>query len=173
MRIGGCGLEERHNPNRPTEAPFVRCIYKIDGLEREISRMVDAYVDLQKKSAGPLTGWRIIRKSCCCGTGTLTDRHGGKFRNCWMFPCGRSTAYMERRFKIFLYQSDIGTLWHTVSLVAQGLAEYDRISENVYSKKPSWEQSCGGFLYAPREVEWCQENRRGRVPWHALLPRGR
>ena len=56
-----------------------------------------------------------------------------------MFLCGRSTAYMERRFKIFLYQSKIGTLWHTASLVAQGLAEYDRISENGYSKKPSWE----------------------------------
>lgn len=54
MRIGGCGLEERHNPNRPTEAPFVRCIYKIDGLEREISRMVDAYVDLQKKVSGAI-----------------------------------------------------------------------------------------------------------------------
>ena len=53
-RIGGCGLEERYNPNRPTETPFARCVYKIDGLEREISRMVDAYVDLQKKVRGAI-----------------------------------------------------------------------------------------------------------------------
>ena len=47
-RISGSHFEEQHNPNRPSDAPFARCICKIDELERDISHMVDEYVDLQK-----------------------------------------------------------------------------------------------------------------------------
>lgn len=37
-----------HNPNRPTDAPFVRCIEKIEALERDINRKIDELVDLRK-----------------------------------------------------------------------------------------------------------------------------
>ena len=35
-RVSGSNFEPHYNPNRPTEAPFVKVIEKIDELEREI-----------------------------------------------------------------------------------------------------------------------------------------
>ncbi|WP_298031055.1 sigma factor-like helix-turn-helix DNA-binding protein [uncultured Dysosmobacter sp.] len=36
-----------HSPNRPTEAPFARCLDKIDEIERDIDRRIDELVDLR------------------------------------------------------------------------------------------------------------------------------
>lgn len=47
LGISAAGLEESHNPNRPTEAPFVRTIEKIWEREQEINREVDHLVDLK------------------------------------------------------------------------------------------------------------------------------
>ena len=47
LGISAAGLEESHNPNRPTEAPFVRTIEKIWEREQEINREVDRLVDLK------------------------------------------------------------------------------------------------------------------------------
>ena len=49
LGISAAGLEESHNPNRPTEAPFVRTIEKIWEREQEINREVDRLVDLKKE----------------------------------------------------------------------------------------------------------------------------
>lgn len=45
--VSGSGFELRLNPNRPTEAPFARCLDKIDEIERDINGKVDALVDLR------------------------------------------------------------------------------------------------------------------------------
>lgn len=45
--IPGSGFQPHYNPNHPTEAPFVRCIEKIDAIEREIDAKIDALVDLK------------------------------------------------------------------------------------------------------------------------------
>ena len=37
-----------HSPNRPTGAPFVRCLEKIDEIERDIDGKIDELVDLRK-----------------------------------------------------------------------------------------------------------------------------
>ena len=47
LGISAAGLEESHNPNRPTEAPFVRTIEKIWEREQEINQEVDRLVDLK------------------------------------------------------------------------------------------------------------------------------
>lgn len=47
LGISAAGLEENHNPNRPTEAPFVRTLEKIWEREQEINREVDHLVDLK------------------------------------------------------------------------------------------------------------------------------
>ena len=47
MGISAAGLEESHNPNQPTEAPFVRTIEKIWEREQEINKEIDRLVDLK------------------------------------------------------------------------------------------------------------------------------
>ena len=36
-----------HNPNRPTEAPFARCLEKIDEIERDVNAKVSELVGLR------------------------------------------------------------------------------------------------------------------------------
>lgn len=45
--VSGSNFEEHLNPDRPTEAPFARCLDKIDEIERDINGKVDALVDLR------------------------------------------------------------------------------------------------------------------------------
>lgn len=47
--VSGCNFQPHYNPNSPTEAPFVRCIEKIDEIEREIDAKIDALVDLKRE----------------------------------------------------------------------------------------------------------------------------
>lgn len=47
-RLSGSGLEEHHDPNRPTEAPFVRCLEKIDEIERDVNDRIDKLVDFRR-----------------------------------------------------------------------------------------------------------------------------
>lgn len=42
------GLEEHHNPNHSTEAPFVKCLEKIDEIERDVNARIDRLVDLRR-----------------------------------------------------------------------------------------------------------------------------
>ena len=36
-----------HNPNRPTEAPFVRCLEKIDEIQRDVEKKVAILITLR------------------------------------------------------------------------------------------------------------------------------
>ena len=47
--IGSPGFEEHHNPNRPTEAPFVRALEKVWRLEEQIDLEIDCLVDLKEQ----------------------------------------------------------------------------------------------------------------------------
>lgn len=47
--VGSSGFEEHHNPNRPTEAPFVRCLEKVWKLEQKINVEIDRLVDLKEQ----------------------------------------------------------------------------------------------------------------------------
>ena len=38
-----------HNPNRPTEAPFVRCLEKIDEIRRDVAQKVELLVAIRDK----------------------------------------------------------------------------------------------------------------------------
>ena len=49
LRVSGGSFEERHNPNRLAEAPFVRCLDKIDEIGREINSRLDDLVNLRSK----------------------------------------------------------------------------------------------------------------------------
>lgn len=50
--VSSPSLEERHNPNRPTEAPFVRCIMRVMELEEKINAEIDRLVDLKEQMRG-------------------------------------------------------------------------------------------------------------------------
>ena len=45
--ISGSRLEPRYDPNRPTEAPFARCIEKIDGIQRGVEEKVAQLIALR------------------------------------------------------------------------------------------------------------------------------
>ena len=45
--VSSPSLEEHYNPNRPTEAPFVKCLEKIMELEEKINVEVALLVDLK------------------------------------------------------------------------------------------------------------------------------
>ena len=45
--VGSPGFEEHCNPNRPTEAPFVRCLEKVWDLEQKINSEIDRLIDLK------------------------------------------------------------------------------------------------------------------------------
>ena len=38
-----------HNPNRPTEAPFVRCVEKISDIQRDIEKKVAVLISLREE----------------------------------------------------------------------------------------------------------------------------
>ena len=45
--VGSPGFEEHFNPNRPAEAPFVRCLEKVWDLEQKINSEIDRLIDLK------------------------------------------------------------------------------------------------------------------------------
>lgn len=47
-RLSDSGFDEPHDPNRSTEAPFVRCLEKIDEIERDVNVRIDKLVDLRR-----------------------------------------------------------------------------------------------------------------------------
>ena len=47
FKITADPLEEHYNPNRPTSAPFEKCLEKVDELEREITADIDRLADLK------------------------------------------------------------------------------------------------------------------------------
>ena len=47
--ISSPGFEERHNPNRPTEAPFVRCVIRVMEMEEKINCEVERLMALKEQ----------------------------------------------------------------------------------------------------------------------------
>lgn len=47
--VSGSNFEERHNPNRPTEAPFVRCLEKIDEIQHSVEEKVAYLICLKEE----------------------------------------------------------------------------------------------------------------------------
>ena len=52
--VTGSNFQPHYNPNTPTEAPFVRCIEKIDAIERELDTKIDALVDLKRSMSAAI-----------------------------------------------------------------------------------------------------------------------
>ena len=46
--VAGSSFEEHHNPNRPADAPFVRCLEKIDAIQRDVEEKVTRLVSLRE-----------------------------------------------------------------------------------------------------------------------------
>lgn len=47
--VSGSNFEEHHNPNRPTEAPFVRCLEKIDEIQHSVEEKVAYLICLKEE----------------------------------------------------------------------------------------------------------------------------
>jgi DNA-directed RNA polymerase specialized sigma subunit len=46
------GFEEHYNPNQPTDAPFVKTIYKIMEQEEKVNHELDLLLELKKEISG-------------------------------------------------------------------------------------------------------------------------
>lgn len=47
--VSGSSFEEHHNPNRPTDAPFVRCLEKIDEIQHSVEEKVAYLICLKEE----------------------------------------------------------------------------------------------------------------------------
>lgn len=47
--VSGSSFEEHHNPNRPTEASFVRCLEKIDEIQHSVEEKVAYLICLKEE----------------------------------------------------------------------------------------------------------------------------
>lgn len=47
--VGSPSLEEHYNPNRPTDASFVRCLERVWDMEQKINAEIDRLVDLKEQ----------------------------------------------------------------------------------------------------------------------------
>ena len=45
--VSGSNFEPHYNPNKPTEAPFVRCLEKIDAIQRDVTEKIAYLVRLK------------------------------------------------------------------------------------------------------------------------------
>ncbi len=52
--VSGSNFELHYNPNKPTEAPFVRCIEKIDAIQKEVAQKVAYLVCLKENINGAI-----------------------------------------------------------------------------------------------------------------------
>ena len=46
--VSGSNFEPHYNPNKPTEVPFVRCLEKIDAIQRDVAEKVAYLVCLKE-----------------------------------------------------------------------------------------------------------------------------
>lgn len=49
LSVGSPDFEEHYNPNRSTEAPFVRCLERVWELEQKINAEIDKLVALKEQ----------------------------------------------------------------------------------------------------------------------------
>lgn len=47
--VSGSNFEPHYNPNRPTEAPFVKCLEKIDEIQRSVEEKVAYLIRLKEE----------------------------------------------------------------------------------------------------------------------------
>ena len=48
--VSGSNFEPHYNPNKPTEVPFVRCLEKIDTIQRDVAEKIAYLVRLKGES---------------------------------------------------------------------------------------------------------------------------
>ena len=65
--VSGSNFEPHYNPNKPTEAPFVRCLEKIDAIQRDVAES---------------TGLPAVRSSWYSVTVTWTTAPGRRYPGC-------------------------------------------------------------------------------------------
>jgi len=98
--VSGSNFETHYNPNRPTEAHFVRCLEKIDEIEREIANKVSYLVGLRDEINAAIDklesreeqlllryryldnfSWEEIGRMLCVSLRTVHRIHGSALAN--------------------------------------------------------------------------------------------
>ena len=82
--VSGSNFEQHYNPNKPTEAPFVRCLEKIDAIQRDVRiNMLDSHEEQILLRYRYLDGfsWDEIEHMMCVSKSTVHRIHGSALQN--------------------------------------------------------------------------------------------
>lgn len=71
-----------HSPNRPTEAPFVRCLEKIDEIQRSVGEKWRTLYGSRKRSTRRSICLKTVMNSWYYVTAILTTVPGRRFPGC-------------------------------------------------------------------------------------------
>ena len=98
--VSGSNFEPHYNPNHPTEAPFVKCIGKIDEIQRSVEEKVaqliqlrdeiDSRIDMLSNHEEQILlryryldglSWEQIERMMCVSKSTVHRIHGAALQN--------------------------------------------------------------------------------------------
>lgn len=98
--ISGSRFEPHYNPNKPTEAPFVRCLEKIDEIQRSVEEKVaqlivlrdeiDSRIDMLENRGEQILlryryidgfSWEEIERMMCVSKSTVHRIHGAALQH--------------------------------------------------------------------------------------------
>ena len=158
--VSGSNFEPHYNPNKPTEAPFVRCLDKIDAIQKDVAENV-AYLVCLKETINEAIdrlasreeqlvlryryldncSWEEISRMLN-GTGSPQTGDSSNER-----VASHGTPYTWSGSAEFYHPGlKVGTVWHRMAHPSCAIITIAKQN----TEQPSWEQSCEGFLYARR-----------------------
>lgn len=98
--VSGSNFEPHYTPNKPTEAPFVRCIERIDAIQRDVSEKVAYLISLRDEINKRIDmlcsheeqlvlryryldgfSWEEIEQMMCVSKSTVHRIHGAALQN--------------------------------------------------------------------------------------------
>lgn len=98
--VSGSNFEPHYNPNKPTEAPFVGCIERIDAIQRDVSEKVAYLISLRDEINKRIDmlgsheeqlvlcyryldgfSWEEIEQMMCISKSTVHRIHGAALQN--------------------------------------------------------------------------------------------
>ena len=80
--VSGSNFEPHYNPNKPTEAPFVRCLEKIDAIQKDVAERWRIWCVSRKLSTRQSTDLPAARSNWYSVTVTWITAPGRRYHGC-------------------------------------------------------------------------------------------
>ena len=133
--VSGSNFEPHYNPNKPTEAPFVRCLEKIDAIQKDVAEKVAYLVCLKETINAAIDrlasreeqlvlryryldncSWEEISRMLNVSLRTVHRIHGSALQYV-------SSNFLQPPFssKFFCSGLKVGTVWHSMAHLTYGM----------------------------------------------------